>query len=272
MSGQPGQTWQLWTDEEREIMAREYPIGGYRAVHALLPHRSQNKIRAMATRMQVRVDGHTYVKQPATEWIDAAITRAYRTAPRSPDLAALAKTLGRTKGWIKWRAEVLGVRRRHVGAIGKPDMIWTPEEDALLERSLERGMTVSAIRSSFVRHGYRRSIGAILSRVHQKSLAFDRNWWTANETAQALNLDSKVVLGWIHKGVLTARRTHGPTADPKETQATIWAIDRADLRGFLARHPFAWDHRRVNIEVLLELLCFDRTHTGLGAFAGERTA
>lgn len=268
MSGQPGQRSRFWTAEEREILEREYPTGGFRAVQALLPHRTLNQIRAAAMRWQIQVAGRTYVKQPTTEWIDAAIQRAYRTAEKSPDLRALAKALGRTKGWVKWRAQVLGVQRPYAGALGKPHTAWSPEEDQLLEDLLERGLTVSGIHNHFRRKGFQRSIHSILSRTYDRELGFDRAWWTARETARALNLDEGVILRWIEKGALKATRAHGPTADHKTTTATQWAIQRQDLRRFLTQNPHAWDHRRVRIEILLEMLCFDRSHGALGAFAG----
>lgn len=266
MSGKPGPK-RFWTEDEKAVMSREYPTGGYRAVQTLLPDRTQYQIRAMAERMQLKVAGRTYIKQPATEWIDAAICRAYRSGKRSPDLKSLAKALGRTKGWIKWRAAVLGVRRSHVGAIGAPDTPWTPEEDQLLEELMDRGLAITGIHNHFRRKHYRRSITAILCRAKMKELNFSRDFWTANDTAKALNVDDSVVLRWIRDGLLKATRRHGMTADTESTKATLWDVQMTDLRKFLVQNPYAWDHRRIRIEILLEILCCDRKRDGIGAFA-----
>ena len=68
-----------WTDAEWAILRREWPKGGWHAVKELLPGRSYNAVRGAADRLGLHVTGRTYCKQPTTEWIDAAIGRAYRT-------------------------------------------------------------------------------------------------------------------------------------------------------------------------------------------------
>jgi hypothetical protein len=266
MSGKPGQRNVFWTAEEIAILEREWPKAGYAGVRELLPQRSLCQIRGMVGRRQIHVEGRAYVKQPATEWIDAAIVRAYRTAPKKPDIKALAKSLGRTHGWVKWRAQVLGVARFGISAIGKPHQIWTDEENACLEQGIERGLSVPGLHNRLKRQGYHRSHGAIHEQLCKLGMKVDRNWWTALETAQALAVDESVIRTWINRGWLKAQKRHGPTADPAQTEPAFWAIDRKDLRQFLQSYPRAWDHRRVRIEVLLELLCFDKNRQGLGQF------
>lgn len=259
MSGQPGQRSTFWTTAELDILKCNWPKGGYALVKDLLPHRTHNQLRAAAYRLQLRVEGHSYVKQPATEWIDAAIVRAYRTSPKSPNLKALAKSLGRTLGWIKWRAQILGVARVGIGTI------WTPEENNLLESGVERGLSAVGIHSAMKRAGYCRSISAIVEQINKQGMTLDRPWWTARDTAKALNVEEGVIGIWIKRGWLKAKKTHGPTSEAK-TDPSWWAIDRKDLRQFLLTYPRAWDHRRVRIEMLLEMLCFDSKQKGLGSF------
>lgn len=264
MSGQHGQRSVPWTASDLAILRAEYPKGGYRAVQARLPDRSETAIRGAANREQLHVAGRTYVKQPATEWIDAAIARAYRESPRAPDVAALAKRLGRTKGWVKWRAQELGVARRGFGAEGAPGTPWTPDEDALLESLIERGLTISTIGKKLRAAGYRRSLSAVSCRVYILGLRFERDFLTASDVARLLNIDWSVVGGWIAAGHLRARRESGPSA--VEPSGKLWRIERTALRRFLIAHPRRWDHRRVRIEILLELLC-GATEAGVGAFA-----
>ncbi len=43
-----------WQPAELAIMRTTYPVGGYKAVAALLPHRSLDTIRMRATKMGLR--------------------------------------------------------------------------------------------------------------------------------------------------------------------------------------------------------------------------
>lgn len=235
-----------------------------------LPARTPTQIRGMVLRLKLKKNSSNYVKQPATEWIDAAIMRAYRNASERPNVIALSKSLNRSPGWIKWRAQVLGVARYNVGGFGKGS-IWSPEEDALLDQCLESSLSISGIYSKMKRAGYYRSYGAIHSRIATRGLSIQRDWWTATETGKALAVNMKVVTRWIENGALKATRVNGPTVTPEvSTLPTLWKIELRDLRRFLIANPRAWDHRRVAIEILLELLC--SSECGIGAFANGHSA
>jgi hypothetical protein len=252
-----------WTAEEMEIVIREYPLGGPTRVMPLLPHRSRDAIRGKADYLQVRIAGRPYIRQPTTELIDGAIRRAYLAG--APDLKKLSREWNRTHGWIKWRALNLGVSRARPGTMGGP---WLPEEDALLEKYVDRELGVKGLYNAFRRAGYRRSMSAILSRMETLLLRFSRSWWTAREVAQLFATDEHVVAKWIVQGKLKATKTSGqgrvriPDPDARDRQ---WKIEPDAVKVFMLSHPDLWDHRKMRKEILLDVL------TG-GRWEGARKA
>lgn len=242
-----------WTSEHLEILEREYPKGGFRAVQKFLPERTQSTIRAKAAYLQLRVENHApHVRQEATEFIDAAIKRAYLNG--KPDLMKLAKSLNRTRAWIKWRAMNLGISK---AASGAPTGPWLPEEDALLEDCLDREYSIATIQKKFKTAGYRRTLSAIVNRVRTRGLRFSRDWWNVSDVARAFNVDEHVPMKWVADGKLKAVKSRGPAMDhlPIECEErTSWKIKPVDLRKFMLAHPSIWDHRRMNKEILIDLL------------------
>lgn len=248
-----------WTPEEIAIINDSWPKGGYVKVKDRLPQRTYSQIRGAACRFGLFIEGRTYNKQPTSEWIDAAISRAYRTG--KVNLAVLSKQLGRTKGWIKWRAREMGVARMRGTT---ENVTWLPEEIELLKQLSESGIPPGAICKRFRYAGFFRSISAINNMQWKLQLPPpDRSWWTAKETAQALNIDEKSVTGWIEKGLLKAKKRNGQKTEGITTaQPHLWEITIDNLRRFLIRYPRHWDHRRVPIEMLLELLCGEKRQIG----------
>lgn len=240
------------TPEEIAIISDGWPKGGYAEVKDRLPGRNYWQIRSAARRFRLFVAGRTYMKQPTSEWIDAAIGRAYRTG--KVNLHLLSKQLGRTKGWIKWRAREMGVARMR-GTTA--NVTWLPEEIELLKQLSESGIPPGSICKRLRDAGFYRSVSAISNMQWKLQLPPpERSWWTAKETAIALNIDEKTVTGWIEKGLLKAKKRHGPKMEGNTTAPPhLWEITANNLRRFLIHYPRHWDHRRVPIEMLIELLC-----------------
>ena len=243
--------WEAW---ELDALKEAWPRGAMKAAQAALPHRGENSLRGKANALHLVMAGRAaYRKQGSSEWIDAALRRAYRSS--MPRLTKLAKELDRTPGWLKWRAGVLGIRRE-TGPYNRP---WEQEEQRILEEGVEKGSPLSTIHKKLRMAGYSRSLTAIRSRIDKQGLGLSRSQWTANEVGQLLGVDSHSVSGWIQKGWLSAHRTVGPSAecwpDEIEERRKLYAITPAALRKFMRAYPRAWDHRRVRIEVLLDLLC-----------------
>lgn len=253
MAGKPCIT-KKWEDWELAALREAWPTGASKAAQAVLPHRSEGSLRGKANALRLNMEGRAvYRKQPSSEWIDAALRRAYRSP--HPRLKALAKELDRTQGWLKWRAGILGLRR----VAELYNRRWEPEELRILETCSERGLTTSTIHEHLQKAGYSRSLTAIRIQIDKQDFNLTRQQWTANDVAKMFGVDSHSVTAWIRKGWLSATRTIGPSADcwPDEIEERHWmyAVTPAALRKFMLAYPRAWDHRRLRVEVLLDLLC-----------------
>ena len=282
MSGKTGQRNNFWTTGEVETLRRTYSVGGIKAAAEALPHRGVHQIKGAATRYQVHmVNRKRHQKWGTTDHIDTAIKMAYATATRAPDLSALAKSVGRPKGWVKYRAMELGVCRPATGGVGIPCSAWVAEEDALLNDLIGRGLSATAIAKRFARAGYRRSPNAIRSRIGFLELHFERDYLTASEVGQLLGIHSKSVVRWIELNLLKAKKVRGPSCDDeKVTRIHYWGITRNDLAEFMIKYPNHWSHRRVtHTATLIELLIPGMTRFGQikpkdepvhSAFAEER--
>jgi hypothetical protein len=260
MSGYSGMLWNAWSPEEVAILEQFWPEGGYRVVQEHLPHRSKCSIQGRAFKLQLKIPTRTPARpQPSSDWIDAAIRREYRQG--KPQLKPLGKQLDRTVGWLKWRACQLGVTRMAPGVETSP---WSPEEQQYLESALERGLSATAISKGLRKLGFNRTASAIVVRIGKQGLVWSREWWTAMDVARALNVDCSVPLKWIRAGKLKAIKTHGMSAT-QELQSQ-WKVKPADVRRMMLNHPELWDHRRMNQEILLDLLCGGKYGLTEGAF------
>lgn len=253
MSGRPGTLKQPWQPWELEALQTAWAEGGAKAAQQVLPHRTKESLRGKAFVLEVRVQGRApYLKQPSSEWIDAAIKRAYRQP--KPELKRLARELDREVGWLKWRAGVLGVRR----VAEQPWRRWTEAEIDLLRDGIERGYALSTLHRRLRQAGFQRSLSAVADRVRELQLGWNRPWYSASEVGKMLGIASKSVAQWIEKGWLKADRGVGiaseACADDLETRRLQYQITMPAVRKFLISYPRVWDHRRVRIEVLLDLL------------------
>jgi len=248
-------TYAVWTRQELDVLSAVWPTGGIKAALEALPGRSENSIRgkvdALCLTMPFRKE---YTRYESSEFIDAAIKRAYLNG--RPDLTALAKTTGRTKGWLKWRAGTLGVR---CTITGSPACGWQPAEDDIVTAGVDAGLNAGGIHKRLHNAGHRRSLNAVVSRIKTLELSAHRHWWTANQVAMAMGYDVGAVTRWIEKGWLRAKRRPGLTSLMENNDARFfWAIAPAAVRDFMLEHPEAWDHRKMHKEVLLDLLVSDR--------------
>ena len=242
-----------WTREELDLLSREWPHGGLKAVRHLFPHRSDISLAGRASFLGLRITTRkTYTAYPQSDFVDAAIKREYANG-RRPDLKSLEKAIGRPRGWIKYRAGVLGVRTEWT----KGGRVWVKQEDDILEACRNAGMGVSAARARLKRAGYQRTLGAVCSRIDTLKLGFGREWWSLNEVAQLMGVDSHKVADWANAGLLRADRRIGNSnmGQPVLERYKMWSVTRESLQKFMLSHPERWDHRRMRKEVLLDLLC-----------------
>lgn len=167
-----------------------------------------------------------------TDRTDQMIRDAYAHPEfgRGKTVRALAQRLGWNRTTIYARAARLGLTnaREH-----GPGPRWTPEEDDLLEQTITYSLNQAAVR--FQRHGYARSAGAIrkrradlgfLPRTHERAAV---GLYSGNQLALVMGVQSRIVSGWIHAGLLRATRAAGLQNDEYE-------IKEKDVREFLIKH------------------------------------
>ena len=87
-----------WSEEEDQIAREKFPLGGWKAVHALLPHRGERAIHAYCTKYKIRYIGWT-------EEEDAILREHYPTMGR----ACVDLLPRRTHGAVRSRAHTLGL-------------------------------------------------------------------------------------------------------------------------------------------------------------------
>ena len=256
MSGQPGQVNRSWTEAESAVVREHYPTTGYKKCLELLPHRTEDQIRAFVSRHHIYSDSQRSRRKwplPTPDG-DEILRRAYRHAEKTPSVKAIAKSTGWPASWVQYRAAELGLTRRKTGAVGIPGTGWTPEENALIESGLEDGITVGSIHKRLKKAGFRRSMSAIQTHISKLKLSFNRDFLNASDVAAYFSVDAKVVTQWIHRGFLRASKAKGPSRIDRG-EAWYWSISRHDLARFLRKYPACWDHRRVSsTAVLLDIL------------------
>lgn len=244
-----------WTRAELDLLATVYPTGGTKAAQAAFPQLTSEQIRGKIRALDLHIEGRAeYRQQASNEWIDAQIRRAYRTP--QPALAKLAREMDRTVGWLKWRAGELGVRREKPAPWRK----WEEAEKAIVDDGINHARSIRAIHKRLRQAGFIRSVGAINTYIYKNNLTCDRGFWCANEVAVLLGIDTKTALGLIQGGYLkTQGKSLGPTSRFEESEVAegrqMYRITPALLRRFLLQHPARWDHRKMQKEVLLDLLC-----------------
>ncbi|MER2529852.1 MAG: hypothetical protein ABTR07_18170 [Candidatus Competibacter denitrificans] len=238
-----------WTQDEIEVLRTAWTEGGMKNARRALPHRSETSLRGKATWLGLHVMGRkNYERYPVTPFVDAAIKRAYRSGP--VNLAALSRATGRNVGWLKYRAGLLGVRNPSVVA----GAMWLPEEDALLQRLMDEGRTISAMHRRFRYAGFRRSLNAIACRAYRLGHTFGGDAeWSATDVAKMFDVDVGVIRDWIGRGYLRATQHSGEFAAPDQAP-TRWHIEPNAVRQFMISHPHRWNHRLMQKDILLHLL------------------
>ena len=193
-----------WTESEKELFKEHYPQGGFLAATQYLPGRTKASMHNMAINLGVSAplpvacrgaETHYY---PQDDAIDEAICTAYRDGK---NVKALGVKLDRPEGWVKHRALNLGVRIARTR-----NDVWTEEElNILWERG---GRSLATIQKSLSRQGYKRSQHAIKTALHKRDIDTTPDNYTASEFSRLMGVSDHMVIGWINKGWLKARKYH----------------------------------------------------------------
>lgn len=233
----------LWTEEEKEIARKYYPIGGAKLVLRKLPagsERTPSSVNNMAKRLGIRASGRDWSRE------EKVVRGCYADGKPCPNKRA-AGILNVSRNAISYIAKKLDiVNRRWVGK-----KKWTPLEDEFLDRySDKKCSTISALMK---KAGYNRSEISVQGRRKSLKIRASLNEsMSPPELARLLGgIDEKTVHGWIRKGELKASRRD------LNTNAPCHQISPRQLKKFIVAHPERIRYKWASIDPtwLVGLLC-----------------
>jgi len=191
-------------------------------------------------------------KFPDSPEIDEVLRTAYRQSreytscdssrPRGLTLKEIALRFGRTRAYLRRRAEELNLTRRRIKRCPK----WTEEEQRILERSAH--LSCQVIQKRLGKEGYERTIGAIRDRITLHHLRQGTPYYRQEELSRLLGVSAQAVRRWMREGLIRCQRMQ--TASPTDPLL----VHRNEIRRFIQRNPMAVDLKRVDQFWFLDLV------------------
>ncbi|MDH2313084.1 hypothetical protein [Methylobacterium brachiatum] len=238
----------FWTEPERDVLRKYYPIGGAAACEPHLPNRGRLSIYQMAGKL-----GLSAPEQPAERVrhdygseMDARIREAWPRLKGRGAVNRLAVQLDVPRWWLSKRALTLGLSAPH-----RKEPMWTGAEDALMRKvplhDPERAARI------FREHGFSRTATAIV--VRAKRLEISRRTHetlSARGAARILGIDDKTATALCISGDLKAGRRGSKRLTQQGGDA--WAIEPSDLRRYVLDHIERIDIRKVEKVAFVALL------------------
>jgi hypothetical protein len=240
----------FWTGREEMILRNSYLDGGLVGCLEKLPGRSAQAIYAHARKVGLKSPREAKgTRRPAagtSDHIDALICRTCQNNPDSGSIKGLAKTINRTRQWIRARAIKLGVA---VPRFKAPP--WHPAEIEIIAEHPHLGPL--ALKWRLRKAGFERTEVAIVRKlVLLGASMIDPDHYTANGLSKLFGIDAKVVTGWIAKGWLGAARRGTIRTD--QQGGDQWWISRDQVRRFVVGSVAVIDFRKLDKVWLVELL------------------
>lgn len=187
---------------------------------------------------------HKWKYRP-TERIDGLIREAYLHM-RMGDRAAL-----KTVSWqIGWTRSAVCKRGAELGLARVKERAWSEREERVLQQF--GYLAPSGIQRKLSDAGFARSVAAIQVKVNRNRIKSNLDGYSACQLADALGVDVKKVLRWIHQGALRAER-RGTERLPQQG-GDIWWIPDMSVRRFVLKFPQEIDLARVEKIWFLNLL------------------
>jgi hypothetical protein len=238
----------FWTGRETMILRNAYPEGGIQACLAKLPGRSPSAIYQYALRLKLRSPrgGPHALPAKTNDYIDGMIRRTYQNNPDRNAIKNLARTIDRSRQWIRTRAIKLGIA---VPRFKEPP--WDAAENEIVLEAAH--LDPVTLQRRLAKAGFQRTQVAIVGQITRQGVTReDPDHYTANGLAKLFGIDVHVVTGWIDKGWLYAQRRG--TARVAEQGGDQWWIHRRSVRKFVADSVQVIDFRKVDKVWLVELM------------------
>ena len=227
----------FWTTNELAAIREHYPTGGITAVEPHLPGRTRSAIYQQARMMGLKSSRHDPVRGtwPNKPELDEAIRQLHTSAPKKGDVKRLAARLERPVWWVSKRARELGLVTPRFR-----EAPWSDAELALLDETAD--ITPQAAQKKFERHGFSRTVSAIVVKRKRRGIRAHRDGYSAMEVGRLLGYEESVVSRWVRQGKVKAKPAG---ADRSDGRTTLWLITDRDLREFIIQNPMAIELRRV---------------------------
>ena len=169
--------------------------------------------------------------------IRVAFDQSYRS------VEVLAKRFGVSPNAVSHMVDRMGIRivkRRR----------WSQRDEERLEEMLSEYSVDEVAR----RTG--RSLIAIVVKAKRMKLVSNHRseWYTSQDTAALLGMNSSTVVNRIKAGTLKAS-AHNSLHPPRKGLSGAWHIHRDDLKDYVQRHPEDLQGRNVDMLLLVDLLC-----------------
>lgn len=181
-----------------------------------------------------------------TERLDQCIREIYLQNPHSrirPGIRQLANQIGIPHWAIKRRARDLGLAHTKE----KP---WSEPELTILSRY--SWMSDERIRLKLKGAGYARTATAVHLKLKRMRFKSDPSFYSGKGLADALGIDSHVVIRWVKAGHLRAQLRG--TERTKQQGGDTYLIRERDVRRFILEHPTEIDLRKVDQLWFLDLI------------------
>lgn len=235
-----------WSTVEVEILRKHYPVGGVEACRALLSDRSPSSIHNQAQRLGCTAPAYRppvkRIRYESSDYLDEQIRLVYaKEGSFRGEIQRLSDRIGRSKDWIRRRAEALGVTRNRE----KPQN-WSKEELAVLDERISEG--ADAIYRALRRSGFVRSKSSILNQIRRQGLSMDvaTDVYSGNELCRLFGVHHLKVRNWIALFGLKAVRNRG--------EKTHYQVRRKDLRSWVINNVEHVNFATVDKHWLTDLL------------------
>lgn len=236
-----------WTRAELDRLIELYPEGGLPALREAFPYRSKQSLTNKIIRLCLRRKGRKdWQKLPSCPEWDERIRQAYQQ-PFTSAVRNLATALGVDYGWIKWRATQLGLARPVHGRR------WEPEEDAILEETIEWGL--KRTKKRLAAHGFERSLSAISDRKNALQLRTPGQppgVLSRPELARLMGVSPHTVERWIQKGLPYYRDS---LMTPRGAKESNFYIREREFKDWVRQHPALVDLRKIHGQMWFLELC-----------------
>ncbi len=160
------------------------------------------------------------------------------------------KALKLVSGQIGWSRSAVCKRGAELGLARTKEKPWSSAEESILVCSGH--LAPSGIQRKLKASGFNRTIAAIQIKINRYRIKSNLEGYSACQLADALGIDVRKVLKWIHCGDLKAS-TRGTGRTPQQGGDTWWIPDNS-VRRFVLRFPNEIDLARVEKIWFLNLI------------------